>query len=128
MVNYYFDMVHTVGSMLKTTKDCFICGSKEELEPHHIRKVSKHHPDYCDSENIVILCRNCHLKYHKKYGDPSPKAFINFVLERRLGDTEKYKQSLGDLEKQRKLLKKQNDKIKLENKRLIEKEIIVDGE
>lgn len=42
-------------------KECQECGSKENLEMHHL--------DYSDSNigNIIILCRKCHRHLHRIY-------------------------------------------------------------
>ena len=40
------------------SNECWFCGSKENLERHHITYIEKG-----DSE-IIKLCRNCHSKLH----------------------------------------------------------------
>ena len=48
--------------------NCVICGSKQNLEAHHIFKVHNYDDFYLDMNNGITLCSNCHLKYHEKYG------------------------------------------------------------
>jgi len=40
---------------------CFICGTEQSLIVHHIdENRSNNHPS-----NLVVLCRECHIKIHK---------------------------------------------------------------
>jgi endogenous inhibitor of DNA gyrase (YacG/DUF329 family) len=36
-------------------KKCFFCGSKNNLQKHHLNY---------EEQNVVLLCFNCHSKYH----------------------------------------------------------------
>lgn len=104
----YYDFCHTVDKLRKEDNSCFICGSKVEIEPHHIRKVKQSRESYSNEENIVLLCRDCHLKYHRKHKTADTKSFIDFVLEMRLGTKDRYKQSLFDLKCEREKLRAEN--------------------
>lgn len=42
---------------------CQVCGSKEQVEGHHI--LDYQYGGAADIDNIVTLCRNCHKKVHK---------------------------------------------------------------
>jgi len=44
-------------NVIKT--ECVWCGSKKYLEKHHI--------DYNKPLIVMILCRKCHLEWHRKY-------------------------------------------------------------
>lgn len=43
--------------LAKTKKQCIICGSRENLEFHHL--------SYDNPMNVIVLCRSCHRKLHK---------------------------------------------------------------
>lgn len=54
----------TVLAAKKIKKECEKCGSKENLQGHHIIKYSER-PDLCDDiNNIEVICRNCHAFEH----------------------------------------------------------------
>jgi 5-methylcytosine-specific restriction endonuclease McrA len=46
-------------------KKCEICGSNIELHIHHILHRSSNPELTFDEENLIVLCKNCHLKIHK---------------------------------------------------------------
>ena len=43
---------------------CVTCGSKDELECHHIKPVVTHPEEAYNIENLTTLCRVCHRKEH----------------------------------------------------------------
>lgn len=43
-------------------KECFLCGSEKSLDVHH--KNENWHDNRI--ENLVVLCRSCHMKEHRK--------------------------------------------------------------
>jgi len=45
---------------------CAICGSKKELEVHHIVPLSK--GGTSREDNLITLCRRCHSKCHSSLG------------------------------------------------------------
>ena len=48
--------------LIKSTQwFCTECWSKEYLQVHHIDKIKSNNSDI----NLVLLCYNCHSKYHK---------------------------------------------------------------
>ena len=47
-------------------KECFICDSQEAQENLHIHHVDWHH-DNNDPENIVVLCKRCHVIIHQTH-------------------------------------------------------------
>jgi hypothetical protein len=56
-------MAHILSQKIKIKSNdaCYNCGGKTNLE--------KHHPNYNQPLNIIILCRKCHHKIHSKRGD-----------------------------------------------------------
>lgn len=54
--------------VIKRDRNCILCGSKQNLEAHHIFKVNEFDEAYLDLNNGITLCKNCHNKYHDKYG------------------------------------------------------------
>lgn len=45
---------------------CQMCGSKEKLHVHHIRSFKDYSDLRFDIKNGVVLCKNCHLRVHKR--------------------------------------------------------------
>lgn len=50
---------------------CQHCGTKEKLVVHHHEKVAgKHRKDQeSNIENLLTLCRKCHINHHRSLGD-----------------------------------------------------------
>jgi len=44
-------------------KDCFVCGSKKNLEFHHLDRNQKNN----SIDNLMILCRLCHKQQHAQF-------------------------------------------------------------
>ena len=80
---YYYDFQRVIENMLQGTPKCFICGSTKNVGPHHLRKVKRNNPAYADRDNIVLLCRHHHSKYHNKFGNKeiNPKTFAVFLRD-----------------------------------------------
>lgn len=57
--------------------ECFVCGKKTKIVPHHFvpRRISL--ALRFDPENGVIACQNCHISLHQK-SDPIPVLIIAF--------------------------------------------------
>ncbi len=47
-----------IGKKNLKEKECVKCKTKEDLQRHHL--------DYKDHKNIIIVCRKCHNQLHKK--------------------------------------------------------------
>lgn len=65
---YYWKLQDWVNKLFMIYNKCLICGSKENLEPHHVIQVKPYDKLYSDTNNGVILCKSCHKKYHEQYG------------------------------------------------------------
>ena len=108
----YYDFCHTVDKLRKKDNTCFICGSKEDIEPHHIRKVKQSNQSYAREDNIVLLCRKCHKKYHYRHKNADPKSFIEFALEMQHSKRQHYNRSLHDLKREREKLRSENRRLR----------------
>lgn len=78
---YYYDFQQVVGNMMKGKPKCFVCGSTRNVGPHHIRKVKQSNQQYADKNNLVLLCKSCHSKYHSRYRGINQKTFALFLRE-----------------------------------------------
>ena len=129
--------------VIKRDSNCVLCGSKQNLEAHHIFKVNEFDDAYLDLNNGITLCKSCHKKYHDKYGlDCNIKNLLEIKLElsnpsyKRLiknhgnacNQIKKLKETNRILEKkhentcsQKRDLEEKNKKLKKENKKLRKK-------
>ena len=56
-------------SVLKKYKSkCTECGSIKDLCVHHVERMSPDDQDYNNDDNLILLCRSCHMSYHRKAG------------------------------------------------------------
>lgn len=62
-------------------EECVICGSRENLEPHHIIKCDSKNPMFFSHDNGVVLCHRCHNMYHRTYNEVNPHTFVKFSQE-----------------------------------------------
>lgn len=51
---------------------CLVCGSKNDLCVHHVVKIDIKDPEYNNIENLIVLCRKCHMSHHRKNRDVCP--------------------------------------------------------
>ena len=56
------------NSVLKRDKICQCCGTNENLEVHHALAFKTYNPLGADTKNGIVLCYDCHKKYHSFYG------------------------------------------------------------
>lgn len=47
---------------------CQICGSKKEINAHHLFGWKEYPDKRFDVNNGITLCKECHIKVHQKYG------------------------------------------------------------
>lgn len=76
---YIYEFQHLVPRLLKKNKECFVCGGVDHLGPHHIKKVKPNNQLYASEDNLVVLCKSCHNKYHSQYKKVNPKTFLLFT-------------------------------------------------
>lgn len=93
--------------ILKKETECCICGSKTNLEPHHILHTTKYDELHDSIENLVVMCNNCHHNYHQKYNyDLSFRTLLQFQKEYWQEYCPKLKTMNKKLKKQNKDLRK----------------------
>lgn len=65
--------------MLERYDKCAICGSKKELEPHHVFETQYHDEFHNSISNGLVLCHDCHHEYHQQnYGNINLKSLLDF--------------------------------------------------
>lgn len=107
---YYYDLGYTFNRLKSKSKKCFVCGSRDNLEPHHLKQVKASKQDYCSENNLVVICNTCHRVYHSKYKKVNPKTFAEFIRE---SCSDKSKDNtINQLRKNNKKLKNENFKLK----------------
>ncbi len=77
----YWKFKGTVKKLKEKENRCFVCGSTENIGPHHIKQVKQTHKDYYNEDNIVLLCDYHHHKYHKQYPHVNLKTFCEFFRD-----------------------------------------------
>ncbi len=65
----------------RDSKQCVICGSKDNLEAHHIFGVSQYPYLTTEINNGITLCKSCHNKYHSTYTDINAITWTDFLLK-----------------------------------------------
>ncbi|MBQ6220055.1 MAG: HNH endonuclease [Methanobrevibacter sp.] len=78
--NWRFQSV--AQELLQAEGKCQVCGSKQDLEVHHIVHGKVYDKSYTNPSNIIVLCRDCHTRYHRAYDTVNAKTFIEFVKRR----------------------------------------------
>ena len=80
MVNEnYWKLQGTIKKLKKKDNSCFVCGSTENIVPHHLKKVKQDSEEYFNESNLVLLCDKHHHQYHNQYKTVNPKTFSEFV-------------------------------------------------
>lgn len=77
---YHWKLQDWVNQLFIKYDRCAICGTKHDLEPHHVVKVKPYDNAYASVDNGVILCKRCHRKYHEMYnGDINAASLLEFA-------------------------------------------------
>lgn len=63
--------------MRRDSRECWICGSTENLQAHHI--VPWHIQPDNDDDNLVILCRKCHMTLHRHHDNPNTDDLAQII-------------------------------------------------
>lgn len=100
-------------NLIKKHKCCIACGSKESLEPHHIIPSNTHDRLFYDKNNIAILCRSCHDKYHQNYFPINDETFNDFLNNFTLSKTQKRKMQKSAPKYKRKKYERSKDYSKI---------------
>ena len=68
---------------VKSTNKCDICGSRENLQAHHLWDKKSHPTLMYQDENGIPLCQVHHSKFHQKYTNKSqvtPQLYNTFKI------------------------------------------------
>lgn len=74
----YWTLLGTIKKLKEKENKCFICGSTENIVPHHLRQVKQTTDEYYDEDNLVLLCDRHHHEYHQQYSKVNLKTFCEF--------------------------------------------------
>ena len=84
-----YDFIKDYGAfrrlvLIRDDYKCLCCGNDNEkdLQVHHIRSFKDNLELATSVKNGVTLCKDCHKKYHKKYGwNGKQETFSKFIRE-----------------------------------------------
>lgn len=83
MINENYWKLHgTIRKLKEKDNRCFVCGSDENIVPHHLKQVKQTSDDYYNENNIVLLCDEHHHQYHQEYSRVNPKTFSEFLKKK----------------------------------------------
>lgn len=68
--------------LLKRNGRCQACGTKKNLQPHHINPCHVYDKLYFDIDNGAVLCRSCHDRYHQTCFPINQETFTQFCREK----------------------------------------------
>ena len=57
-----------ISILEKNNFSCSRCGSKTKLCVHHVQRVEISDAKYLDESNLTVLCKKCHMSYHREAG------------------------------------------------------------
>lgn len=60
---------------------CECCGCQDNLRTHHIIPYCVAPEKFVDETNMVVLCEDCHRKYHHKYGFKGNVQMFNEFID-----------------------------------------------
>lgn len=72
-----------VSRLFEKYDRCARCGSKENLEPHHIISCSPYDELFDDVDNGALLCRPCHDRYHGTCFPQNRETFEEFCKNKK---------------------------------------------
>lgn len=93
---YYWKFKALIPEILSEQKECMICGSKNNLNIHHMLHCDSYDQRYCDKHNLIVLCRTCHNDYHKKYSRVTPVTLLEYIRNKSF----QYKENVDYLKKE----------------------------
>ena len=67
------------NELLEEDGKCVKCGSKDNLQPHHITPCHVYDELFFKKENICLLCEHCHNSYHENYFPINETTFNDFL-------------------------------------------------
>lgn len=93
-------------NILEKEDKCWVCGSKSNLEPHHIIYTNKYDELHNSEAIISVLCHDCHHEYHQMYHyNTTFKTLMEFKGKF-------HEQECPNLKKQVKSLKRKNKQLR----------------
>ncbi len=76
----YWKLRGLVRELLESESECLVCGSRNDLEAHHVIKCANHEYLYVERDNLVCLCHKCHSRYHQQNPDSvNIKTLVEFA-------------------------------------------------
>ena len=103
---YYWELQDWVNQLFLKYNKCLICGSKKELEPHHIVQVKPYDSFYSNIDNGAVLCKRCHREYHELYDDINGVTLTQYAQSRFKSEGSKDYRTLSKKYKQLKKVEK----------------------
>jgi hypothetical protein len=55
-------------ALKKAEYKCEDCNKESNLCVHHIQRMNPDNPNYNELSNLKVLCRSCHMSFHRKAG------------------------------------------------------------
>jgi hypothetical protein len=77
--------------LIKKSAKCIACGSRKNLEPHHIIPCHVYDELFLDENNLALLCTSCHNRYHQTCFPINRKTFEEFCRKKHRPKAEKKK-------------------------------------
>jgi 5-methylcytosine-specific restriction endonuclease McrA len=74
----YFKLKNNVTKLLNEQDHCSICGAKTDLTVHHVLPCENYERLYTNKDNLIVICKDCHYKYHKDYTKVNPTTLLDF--------------------------------------------------
>ena len=79
---YYWKLQAQIDTILHEQQECQICGSKDNLNIHHLVHCRSYEKKYADKNNIIVLCRDCHREYHNTCSKSNPVTLLGFMRKK----------------------------------------------
>ena len=95
---YYWKFKQVIPEVLSEQRECVVCGSKKNLNVHHIVHCRSYEKRYADKNNLVVLCRDCHREYHNSFSKSTPVTLFKFMRNKYLIEQSKYESLIKDLQ------------------------------
>lgn len=111
--SYHWELQDWVNKLYQEYPNkCVICGSKQNLEPHHLLQVKPYEELYNSVSNGVLICHSCHNEYHEKYGgNVNPYTMIAFAKEKSI-HCKKLQKKYKQLQKVEKYYRNETERLK----------------
>lgn len=119
----YWKFQGTIKKLKEKDNRCFVCGSTENIVPHHLKRVKRTSNDYYNENNLILLCDYHHRDYHQKYPQVNGKTFSEYMKNCLIKKYNNYdKIEFNKLKKENKTIKKINRKLRNHLKELCKTE------